>query len=165
MQKQDDGQWHPVAFRSASMQPAGQNYEMYDQGMLAIIEALKDWRNFLKGLPHPFDIITDHSNLEFWRTAQDLTRRPACWALYLSQFDFHMIHRPGRTNTQADALSHMAAHQALDNEDNQQQTVLKPNHFTKIAALRGLHPESLTAGSTGTRRSQNSQRAWTTALG
>ncbi|GAW07862.1 DNA RNA partial [Lentinula edodes] len=57
MQKQDDGQWHPVAFRSASMQPAERNYEIYDQEMLAIIEALKDWRNFLEGLPQPFDII------------------------------------------------------------------------------------------------------------
>ena len=74
MQKQDDGQWHPVAFRSASMQPVERNYEIYDREMLAIIEALKDWRNFLEGLPQPFDIITDHSNLEFWCTAQDLTR-------------------------------------------------------------------------------------------
>ncbi|KAF8823142.1 hypothetical protein HHX47_DHR12000006 [Lentinula edodes] len=134
MQKQDDGQWHPVAFRSASMQPAERNYEIYDREMLAIIEALKDWRNFLEGLPQPFDIITDHSNLEFWRTAQDLTRRQARWALYLSRFDFHMIHRPGRVNTQADALSRMAVHHVSDSDDNRQQTVLKPGHFVKIAA-------------------------------
>ncbi|GAW07005.1 reverse transcriptase-rnase h-integrase [Lentinula edodes] len=28
------------------MQPAEQNYEIYDREMLAIIEALKDWRNY-----------------------------------------------------------------------------------------------------------------------
>lgn len=51
-----------------------------------------------------------------------------------------MIHCPGRTNTQADALSRMAAHQVLDNENNWQQTVLKPNHFTKIAASTLQNP-------------------------
>ena len=73
LQLQADGLWHPVTYRSASMDPAECNYEIYDQEMLAIIEALKDWRNFLEGLPQPFEIITDHQNLEFWRTAQDLS--------------------------------------------------------------------------------------------
>ena len=89
-QMQDDGLWHPVAFQSASMDPAERNYEIYDREMLAIIEALKDWRNFLEGLPEPFEIITDHQNLEFWKTAQDLSRRQARWALWLSRFDFHL---------------------------------------------------------------------------
>ena len=74
------------------MQAAEWNYEIYDCEMLAVIEGLKDWRNFLEGLPYPFEIITDHSNLEFWRTAQDLSRRQARWALWLSRFQFHMIH-------------------------------------------------------------------------
>ena len=73
MQKQDEGLWHPVAFRSASMQLDECNYEIYDWEMLAIIEALKDWQNFLEGYPEPFKIITDHSNLTFWQTAQDLS--------------------------------------------------------------------------------------------
>ena len=51
LQLQEDGLWHPVAFRSASMDPAERNYEIYDREMLAIIEALKDWQNFLEGLP------------------------------------------------------------------------------------------------------------------
>src|SRR5690606_1432118 len=134
LQKQDDGLWHPVAFRSASMQPAERNYEIYDREMLAIIEALKDWRHFLEGLPEPFEIVTDHSNLEYWRTAQDLSRRQARWALYLSRFRFSLTHRPGKTNTQADALSRLDVHQVSDAEDNKQQVVLKPELFAKLAA-------------------------------
>ena len=42
MQKLEDGLWHPVAFRSSSMQPAERNYEIYDREILAIVEALKD---------------------------------------------------------------------------------------------------------------------------
>jgi hypothetical protein len=74
-QQHTDGLWHPIAFRSSSMDPSERNYEIYDREMLAVITALKDWRHFLEGLPHPFEIITDHSNLEYWRTAQNLSRR------------------------------------------------------------------------------------------
>ena len=73
MQKQEDGLWHPIAFRLLSMQPAERNYKIYDREMLGIIEVLKDWRSFLEGLPNMFEIVTDHSNLTFWRTAQDLS--------------------------------------------------------------------------------------------
>ena len=42
------------------MMEAGRNYEIYDREMLAIIEALNDWRHFLEGLPEAFEIITNH---------------------------------------------------------------------------------------------------------
>ena len=116
------------------MQAAERNYKIYDHEMLVVIEALKDWRSFLEGSPETFEIVTDHSNLEFWRTAQDLSRRQARWALWLSRFDFRMIHRLGKANAQADTLSRMAQHQISDGEDNRQQVVLKPEHFSQIAA-------------------------------
>ena len=50
-QKGDDNFWHPIAYRSQSMSPVERNYEIYDREMLAITEALKDWRYFLEGLP------------------------------------------------------------------------------------------------------------------
>ena len=55
------------------MVDAEHNYKIYDKEMLAIIHALKDWRHYLKGLPQPFNIISDHHNLQYWYTAQDLT--------------------------------------------------------------------------------------------
>ncbi len=67
--------------------------------MLGIIRALEDWRHYLEGLPSPFEIITDHRNLEYWRTTQNLSRRQARWSLYLSRFDFHLTHKPGKSNT------------------------------------------------------------------
>jgi len=126
MQRQEDGLWHPIAFRSLSMQPAERNYEIYDREMLGIIEALKEWRSFLEGLPSTFEIVTDHSNLMFWRTAQDLSQRQAHWALWLSCFHFTMVHKPGKANVQADALSRMPNLEVPDADDNRQQTVLTP---------------------------------------
>ena len=46
------------------------NYEIYDQEMLGTIRALEDWRHFLEGLP--FELVTDHKNIEWWTTACDL---------------------------------------------------------------------------------------------
>ena len=111
------------------MQPAERNYEIHDREMLAIIEALQEWRHFLEGAPNPFTILSDHANLLYWRTAQDLSRRQARWALYLTRFDFHLEHRPGKLITQADPLSRMPHHQVRDNEDNTQRIVLRPEHF------------------------------------
>lgn len=133
LQQQPDGNWHPVAYRSASMLPAERNYEIYDREMLAIIEALKDWRHFLEGLEQPFEIVSDHSNLTYWRTAQDLSRRQARWALYLSRFDFRLVYRPGATNM-ADPLTRLPHHHISDADDNTAQVVLDPSRFATLAA-------------------------------
>jgi hypothetical protein len=53
------------------------NYEIYDRKMLAITEALKNWRMYLEDLLQPFKIIINHCNLEFWFTAQNFMRRQA----------------------------------------------------------------------------------------
>ena len=42
------------------------NYEIHDKEMLAIIQALEDWRHFLEGARHKFEIWTDHKNLEYF---------------------------------------------------------------------------------------------------
>jgi len=134
LQQLDDNLWHPVAYRSQSMADAERNYEIYDKEMLAIIRALEDWRHYLEGLPLPFTIITDHQNLQFWRTTQNLTRRQARWSLYLSRFDFRLTHKPGTSNTQADPLSRISTHSVSDSHDNQNQIVLHPEHFAQAAA-------------------------------
>lgn len=139
-QQLEDGLWHPVAFRSSALQPAERNYEIYDREMLAIVEALKDWRSFLEGLPQPFEIHTDHENLKWWTTAQDLSRRQARWALWLSRFDFRLIHKPGKANTEADALSRLSSHHVSDADDNQQRIVLDRELFTTIAANTPENP-------------------------
>ena len=136
-QKGEDGKWHTIAFHSESMSDAERNYEIYDSEMLAIIHALQAWRHYLEGLPSMFEIQSDHKNLEYWRTAQNLTRRQAQWALYLSQFDFAISHKPSTFNGRADALSRRPDHQHGDTEDNLGWILLKPKQFRVLAAKRG----------------------------
>jgi hypothetical protein len=45
-----------------------------------------------------------------------------------------MVHQAGKTNSQADALSRLPQHKVSDADDNQQQIVLPPSVFMKLAA-------------------------------
>ena len=138
-QKHTDGRWHPVAYRSDSMSKEERNYEIYDREMLGCIRALEDWRHFLEGLSDPFEVVTDHKNIEWWTTARDLNRRQARWSLYLSRFNFHVVYKKGES-MQADALSRFAHDHVSDRDDNRQIVVLGQQHFL-AAAKAHFRPE------------------------
>jgi hypothetical protein len=142
-QEGDGGLWHPVAFRSESLTEAECNYQTWDREMLAIIRALEEWRHYLEGLPQPFKILTDHNNLTFWTTVQNLSRQQACWVLWLSRFDFTLTHKPGKANTLADALSQRADHETGDADDNQGVVALGPEHFCTAATPVLIDPSAL----------------------
>src|SRR5271155_4059174 len=59
-QSSEDEKWHPVAFLSKSLSPVEGNYDIHDKEMLAVIRALEEWRHFLEGTEHRFEIWTDH---------------------------------------------------------------------------------------------------------
>src|ERR1700761_3855867 len=104
--------------------------------MLAIIRALEEWRHFLEGAEHQFEIWTDHKNLEYFMTAKKLNRRQVQWSLLLARFDFLLHHRPGKTMGKSDALSRRSDHgSGLD--DNQNLTLLTPRLFA-VRALEGI---------------------------
>ena len=83
-----DGQWHPVAFQSKSLNDTERNYEIHDKELAAIIRALEEWRHYLEGQGKPVEIWTNHKNLEYFMKSQNITRRQARWALFLSWFNF-----------------------------------------------------------------------------
>ena len=76
-QNLEDNKWHPVAFLSKLLSPVKWNYEIHDKEMLAIVRALEEWRHFLEGIKHQFEIWTDHKNLEYFMMAKKLNRRQA----------------------------------------------------------------------------------------
>ncbi|MBW0581180.1 hypothetical protein O181_120895 [Austropuccinia psidii MF-1] len=48
-----------------------------DKELLGIVWALKRWRAFLLSLSSPFEVLTDHSSLQYFMTSKVLTRRQA----------------------------------------------------------------------------------------
>ena len=73
--QEQDGKWKPIAFLSRIMQLAKWNYEIYDKELLAIVEALTKWRQYLLDAVEPFEVWTDHENLKYFREPHKLNRR------------------------------------------------------------------------------------------
>jgi transposase InsO family protein len=149
-QSPEDDKWHPVAYYSKSINAVEQNYKIHDKEMLAVIQALEDWRHSLEGAHHKFEIWTDHKNLEYFMTAKKLNRHQARWSLYLSRFDFAMHHRPGHSMGKSDALSRRADHgtRAGDNSDVMLLcSSCDPSSFrTVFGRRRARHPSGYSQG-------------------
>ena len=100
-----DSKVHSCAFYFHHLSPAEQNYDIGNKELLAIKLALEEWRQWLEGAQVPFQVWTDHMNLEYLQTAKRLNSRQARWALFFSRFNFHLAYRPGSKNVKPDALS------------------------------------------------------------
>jgi deoxyuridine 5'-triphosphate nucleotidohydrolase len=125
-QQDANGDWHPVAYLSQTFNPAERNYKIYDRELLAIVQALEQWRHYLEGTGKQVQVLTDHKNLTYFRSPRKLNRRQARWQLFLSQFDLQLVHCPGRQLVQADTLTRKwPTHLSDDNVDE----ILLPNRL------------------------------------
>ena len=123
LSQEQDGKWKPIAFLSRTMQPAEQNYKIYDKELLAIVEALAKWRQYLLDTKEPFEVWTDHENLKYFRKPHKLNGRQARWYLKLQDYDFTLKNIPGKTNMKANILSRKD--QVNTKEDNKDVQLLK----------------------------------------
>ena len=71
----EDEKPHPCAFFSRRLSPAEANYDAGNRELLALHEALVEWRHWLEGAKHPFIVLTDHRNLTFIRETRRLNNR------------------------------------------------------------------------------------------
>ena len=129
LSQEQEGKWKPIAFLSRTMQPAERNYEIYDKELLAIVEALAKWRQYLLDAAETFEIWTDHKNLKYFREPHKLNRRQARWYLKLQDYNFVLLHIPGKTNTKADILSRKD--QVDTKEDNKDVQLLKDEMWSR----------------------------------
>ncbi|KAK3507316.1 hypothetical protein QTP70_013715 [Hemibagrus guttatus] len=95
----------PCAFYSRKLTTAEANYDVGNRELLAIKAVLEEWRHWLEGARHPFQVLTNHRNLEYLRGAKRLNPQHARWALFCTRFRFIVTYRPGSKNGKADALS------------------------------------------------------------
>ena len=101
-QHDEGGKERVIAYASRSLNKAETNYPITDQECLAIVWAIKHFEQYLS---EPFKVVTDHSALKFLQKCKVPTGRRARWIMYLQQFKFEIVHRPGKENKNADALS------------------------------------------------------------
>ncbi|KAI2645990.1 Transposon Tf2-6 polyprotein [Labeo rohita] len=84
------GKLYPCAFFSRKLTSAERNYDVGNKELLSMKAAIEEWRHWLEGATHPFQVITDHKNLEYIKGAKRLNPRQARWALFLTQHSIHL---------------------------------------------------------------------------
>ena len=83
LSQEQEEKWKPIAFLSKTMQPAERNYEIYDKKLLAIVEALTKWRQYLLDAMESFEVWTDYENLKYFQEPHKLNGQQARWYLKL----------------------------------------------------------------------------------
>ena len=97
------GKDKPLAFASRTLNKAETRYSTTEKELLAIVWATKHFRQYLYG--RKFTIVTDHKPLIWLMNVKDPNSRLMRWRLKLEEFDYEVIYKSGKTNTNADALS------------------------------------------------------------
>ena len=97
------GEEHPIAFASKKLLPSERNYSAIEREALAIVKGIKHFRTYLEGTT--FTIQTDHNPLTHLGNLKDSHGRLARWALSLQPYDFTIVHRSGKLNSNVDGLS------------------------------------------------------------
>ena len=102
------------------------NYSTTDKECLAVIASVKKFRPYILG--KKVIVNTDHAAIRWIINKVDLQGRYARWKALLSEFDLEIKTRPGRVNSNADALSRIkieeGSREVIDDE---------PEHFTLFA--------------------------------
>jgi hypothetical protein len=92
-----------IAYVSRQLQRHEEHYPSYDLEVLAVVHALKVWRNYLLGnLVH---IYTDHKSLKYLFTQPDLNMRQRRWLELIKDYELEVHYHSGKANVVADALS------------------------------------------------------------
>ncbi|KAK3515173.1 hypothetical protein QTP70_008174 [Hemibagrus guttatus] len=140
----EPGKLHPCAFYSRKLTTAEVNYDVGNRELLVIKAALEEWRHWLEGARHPFQVLTDHRNLEYLRGAKRLNPRQARWALFFTRFRFMVTYRPGSKNGKADALSRKfkrADEPVLTEPILPPTTILAPVRWNLMEDIQRTHAE------------------------
>lgn len=96
-------EWKPVAYFSRQTTDAEARYHSYELEMLAVVETVDRFRNYLLG--RPFTIYTDCNALKTTMSKKDIVPRIGRWCLKLLEYDFTLLYRPGEQMRHVDALS------------------------------------------------------------
>lgn len=105
----------PIAYASRTLNDAETRYSTIEKELLAIVWAVKHFRPYLYG--RKFTIYTDHRPLAWLKTIKEPNSKLTRWKLRLEEFDYDIVYKNGKQNTNADALSRIKLN-VLGQDDN-----------------------------------------------
>ncbi|XP_039202919.1 uncharacterized protein K02A2.6-like, partial [Crotalus tigris] len=105
-----DGTQVPIAYYSRTLSSAERNYAQIDREALAVVAGIKKFHDFLYG--RHFTVFTDHKPLlglftTRKQTPHIISPRMLRWSIFLSAYDFSLLHKPGKEMGHADGLSRL----------------------------------------------------------
>ena len=98
-----DGEERVIAYASRTLSRPERNYCVTRRELLALVYFVKEFRCYLLG--QRFLIRTDHAALQWLQKTPDPVGQQARWLNALSEYDFEIQHRPGKSHGNADAMS------------------------------------------------------------
>ena len=108
-----DNQRRVIVYASRSLSPSERNYPPHKLEFLALKWAITDkLHKYLYGAE--FQVFTDNNPLTYILTTAKLDATGHKWIAALSNYTFSISYKPGRNNTDADALSRIKWPEAVD---------------------------------------------------
>ena len=104
-----EGVEHVVAYASRILTKAERNYCVTRKELLAVVTFLQHFRQYLLG--RLFTIHTDHGSLTWLQSFKNPEGQLARWLEKLQEYNFSIVHRPGKKHLNADALSRLPCQQ------------------------------------------------------
>lgn len=98
-----DGEERVVSYGSRLLSRAEKNYCVTRKELLAVVYFARLYRQYLLG--RPFVLRTDHAALQWLQRTPEPIGQQSRWLEILAEFEFRIVHRPGRKHGNADALS------------------------------------------------------------
>ena len=105
-QRQEDQRLHPIAYASRALSPVEQRYSITELETLAVVWAISHFHHYLYG--NSVTIFTDHTAVKaVLETANPTAKHARWWTRVYGRGvkDVKIVYRPGRENSNADALS------------------------------------------------------------
>ena len=103
LSQNQEGKERVIAYWSRQLQKAERNYSTIEKEALAAVAATKEFYPYLYGFH--FKLVTDHNPLTSLRGLKDIGGRLSRWTIFLQQFHFEFVYKPGKTHGNADTMS------------------------------------------------------------
>ena len=104
----------PIAYASRTLNPAETNYSTIERELLAIVWATKYFRPYLYGTR--FKIVTDHKPLQWLFSVKEPNSKLIRWRLKLQEYDYEIVYKKGKQNSNADCLSRIQINPIEDDQ-------------------------------------------------
>ena len=103
--QQQEGRERTICCASRTLNKAEQNYSATKKEYLTEVWGIKNFRNYL--IANHFNVYTDHYSLQWLRAMKNESALLHRWAAQLEDYDFEILHRPGKNQGHVDALSRL----------------------------------------------------------